>query len=123
LLLRVRFSRKSVVLHSSSNAYMRVADTKKKLTAEEMLEFQGDRGEISREMAPSTLSWPVDFDFPGINKFCDAVKESFQIMEGGTAKQVLCHRRLGKLDHKRKIYSERCLCADIREGPVGRSPW
>ena len=99
LLLRVRFSRKSVVLHSSSNAYMRVADTKKKLTAEEMLELQGDRGEISREMVPSTLSWPVDFDFPGINKFCDAVKESFQIMEGGSAKQVLCHRRLGKLDH------------------------
>jgi ATP-dependent DNA helicase RecG len=98
LLLRVRFSRTSVVLHSSSNAYMRVADTKKKLTPEEMLELQGDRGEISREMAPSTLSWPTDFDFPSVNKFCDAVKETFQIMEGGSAKQVLCHRRLGKLD-------------------------
>ena len=108
LLLRVHFSLKAVVLHSNGNAYLRVADTKKKLTPEEILELQCDRGEISRELAPSTLSWPADFDSQSVNKFCESIKAAFQIEEGPGAKELLSQRRLGKIHHGKFVPNVAC---------------
>jgi ATP-dependent DNA helicase RecG len=96
LLLRIHFSARTVVFHSSGNAYLRVADTKKKLTAEEILELQCDRGEISRELTPSTLSWPADFDTANVNEFCEAVRVAYALEEARSSKEILVQRRLGK---------------------------
>jgi ATP-dependent DNA helicase RecG len=98
LLMRVHFSANSVILHSSGNAYIRIGDTKKKLTQEEILELRSDRGEISRELIPSSQRWPIDFNAPAINRFCETVRIAYRIEEASSNREILAQRRLGRFN-------------------------
>lgn len=56
---------------NKSEAWIRLGDTKHKMSEEEKRDFRSTRNEISFELNPSNFEFPADFDANIVQDFCD----------------------------------------------------
>ena len=94
---RVQYREDTVVFNTSSNAYIRIADEKHKLTPDEVRELQIDKGQLDLEREPVELAFPDDFRTDLITIFADGVRETRKLSKPHTDLEILVHRRLGRL--------------------------
>jgi predicted HTH transcriptional regulator len=76
LLIRVFYNDAKVVETVDGNAWTRLGESKKKLTAQEVRELQIDKGQVDFEREASTIRYPDGFDHDAIRAFADAVRKA-----------------------------------------------
>ncbi len=96
ILLRIFYRDNKVVRTVRHEAFIRSADTKKKLSQEEAHELEIDKGQIAFEQEPSGLEYPQDFDMNLITQFVNAYKENRQLDSKHTTEDILQLNHLGK---------------------------
>ena len=97
VLFRVQYREDSVVLNTSNDAYIRIADEKHKLTLDEVLELRIDKGQLDLEKEPVDLAYPTDFRTDLIKIFSDGVRTTRKLSKPHTDIELLEHRRLGRI--------------------------
>jgi ATP-dependent DNA helicase RecG len=74
LIFRIYYNDSKVVETVSGEAFTRLGESRKRLTADEVRELQIDKGQTDLEQEPSRLAYPEQFDATLIRKFTDAVR-------------------------------------------------
>jgi ATP-dependent DNA helicase RecG len=97
VLLRAFYHEDKVVFDSAGNAFMRVGDSKHKLTIEEIRELQNDKGQLAFEQETCGLEFPADFDSTLLRNFVDGIKRLRGIEDWHNDADILRHRHLGKI--------------------------
>jgi ATP-dependent DNA helicase RecG len=111
LAIRVFYREDKVVTTVSGDAFIRDGDSKRKLSPDEIREFQNDKGQVDLEREPASLSFPNDFDADLLRQFCDGVRKLRQLNAEHTREEILVHRRLGKVDGGRFVPNVACALA------------
>lgn len=96
LLFHIMFDPNHVVETVSGDAFIRVGDTKHKLTDEEKLELKYSYGQLEKEQEPSGLSYPSDFDMMQIAAYCDSFREKRGLLTRINREDILELSHLGK---------------------------
>jgi ATP-dependent DNA helicase RecG len=96
LLIRVFYNDAKVVETVDGNAWTRLGESKKKLTAEEIRELQIDKGQVDLEREPSTIPYPSGFNLDAIQSFAEAVRRAGNLSAEHPKEEILELRRLGK---------------------------
>lgn len=108
LLFRIFYREDKVVETVSHEAFTRVGDSKRRLTAEEVHELQIDKRQVDFEREPIDLNYPDDFDGELIQQFAEGFRQSRGIIEDITDEEILVLRRLGKREHGTFIPNVAC---------------
>jgi ATP-dependent DNA helicase RecG len=96
ILIHVRrpFS-KRIVKTVKGDVFTRRADTKKKLTADEVRNLQIDIGEVDLEQETCGLDYPAQFDAVAIRQFCDTIRGLLELSPVSD-EEILAVRHLGQ---------------------------
>ncbi len=116
LVFRIFYRQDKVVRTSAGNAFWRVADTKRRLTEEEIRELQIDKGEIDFELEPCNLEYPTGFDRALLHEFADRFAKA-RSLSPHTDEEILALARLGKKKETTFIPNMACallFAADAR---------
>lgn len=108
-LILVRYRPDRLVQTTKGEAFMRVGDSKTKLSREQCREIEIDRGQIDLEQEPVTLSYPAEFDTKSIERFTQAVRNSRGLAESHTVEEILQLRHLGRIENG--IFKPNRACA------------
>jgi len=101
LLIRVFYNRDRVVRTHKNEAFIRLGESKHKLSEAEIRELEIDKGQTSFERDPvKELRFPKDFNSTLVQQFANNVRKVRQLTEDHTDVQILEHRRLGETDEK-----------------------
>jgi len=98
LLIRVNYREDKVVETNKGEAWIRLGDSRYRLSEDEKRELAIDKGQVSFEQEPCNLNWPEDFEFSAVKDFAARVKEAKGLRTAYTPEQILANRHLGKLD-------------------------
>jgi ATP-dependent DNA helicase RecG len=96
IVLRVSYREDRVVKTGSGEAYVRLGESKEKLTAEQIRELEIDRGQLEFEQEPCGLSYPTDFDLALITQFCHGIRTARKFALQHTDTELLELRHLGR---------------------------
>jgi len=96
VLFRIFHRPDKVIETVSKEAFIRVGDTKKKLTSEEIRELQIDKRQVDLELEAASLEYPTNFDTELIRQFTNRVKAIRGLGYDLTDEDVLELRHLGK---------------------------
>jgi ATP-dependent DNA helicase RecG len=96
ILLRIFYRENKLIRTVRSEAFIRSADTKKKLSEKEAHEVEIEKGQVDFEQEPSGLEYPQDFDTSLITQFVDSYKENRQLNSRHTIEDILQINHLGK---------------------------
>ena len=99
LLFRTYYREEKVVCDVSGNAYSRVADSKHKLTSDEIHELQIDKGQVDLEQESVPLKFPDDFRTDLVAAFAEGVRRARNLTQPHSDQEILQHRRLGKMEN------------------------
>jgi ATP-dependent DNA helicase RecG len=97
LAIRVFYREDKVVTEVGGNAYIRIGDSKTRLSDQEVRELQNDKGQVDLEREPTVIAYPQDFNIELIRQFCEGVKKGRQLLTQHSREEILEHRRLGKM--------------------------
>lgn len=111
LIIRVFYRTDKVVRTTSGNAYWRIADTRKRLTEEEIRELQIDKGEVDFELEPCGLDYPGDFNQQIIKEFAGRFSVSRGLNTRHTKEEILVLAHLGKKRAGRSVFVPNMACA------------
>ena len=96
LLIRVQYRSDKLVRTVSGEAFVRIGESKRKVTVEEGREIEIDKGQLDFEQETGTLKYPQDFDLELIHQFANGVRKKKDLSEGHSDREILEQRRLGK---------------------------
>jgi len=96
LVFRTYYREDRVALDVSGNAYIRVGDSKHKLTNEEIQELKIDKGQRDLELESVSLRFPEDFRNDLVAAFVEGVKNTRKLEQPHSSEEILEHRRLGR---------------------------
>ncbi len=108
VLLRVFYNEDKVVFDSAGNAFVRIGDSKHKLTTEEIRELQNDKGQLAFEQEPCGLEFPEAFDQALLKNFTDGIKRLRAIEDWHSDPDILRHRHLGKIKDGEFVPNNAC---------------
>lgn len=98
ILFRVFFRQDKVVTTSAGDAFTRVGDSKKKLSAEEIRELQIDKKQVDFEREPINLNYPEDFDADLIGQYVESYRAIRGLTNEHSDEQILELTHLGKYE-------------------------
>jgi ATP-dependent DNA helicase RecG len=79
----------------SGGAFVRIGDSKKRLSDHEVRELEIDKGQIEFELEPCALSYPEDFDLPLMKQFT-ARFSGMRALSSHSDEEILALAHLGK---------------------------
>jgi len=97
VLIHVEYRADRLVETTSSEAFIRVGDTKRKLSAEEKRELRINKGEIDYELEDVKLDYPDDFDQELISHYCSSYKNNRGIDPNHPNQDILALSHLGEI--------------------------
>ncbi len=109
LLFRVLYRTDKVVKTNSGEAFIRIGESKKRLTEDEIRELQIDKRQVDFEREPIDLSYPEDFDTDLIRHFTKEVRANRGLSDNLTDEETLELRHLGKRDGRK--FNPNTACA------------
>ena len=121
ILFRVFYRTDKLVRTVGGDAFVRVGESKKKLSSEEAREMEIDKGQVDLEQEPCGLSYPNDFDMDLVRQFSTFYKANRGISEEITTEEILELRHLGKLQHGEFIANVACALMFAKD-PASRFP-
>jgi ATP-dependent DNA helicase RecG len=121
LLIRVFYNDAKVVETVDGNAWTRLGESKRKLTAQEIRELQIDKGQVDFEREASTVSYPEGFDLDAIRTFVEAVRKAGSLNKSHTNEEILEQRRLGRRTPKGFVPNNACTLLFAKD-PVSEFP-
>jgi ATP-dependent DNA helicase RecG len=95
--IRVRYREDRVVETTAGKAFTRRGSTKKELIDAEKRELQISKGQLEIESEPSTLAYPLDFNWPLLTQFVENVREQRGLPFTHSVEDILKLRRLGRI--------------------------
>lgn len=98
VLILVHWHPNKLVRTTKELAFVRLGDSKKRLTDAEAREIESEKGQVHVELEACGLEYPRDFDMPSIRKFVENVSAKRAIGTGHTNEDILEMRRLGKIN-------------------------
>ncbi len=109
VLFRVFYHENKVVFDTSGNAFVRIGDSKHKLTSEEIRELQNDKGQLAFEQELCSLEYPNDFNRDTLmRRFLDGLKTLRKLTGEHSDVDLLSHRHLGKIHNGRFVPNNAC---------------
>jgi ATP-dependent DNA helicase RecG len=109
ILIRILYRKDKLVRTVHGDAFIRSADTKKRLSDLEAHEFEIEKGQVDFEQEPGGLNYPQDFDMNLIRQFVDAYKEQRQLDNKHTTEDILRLTHLGKFESGKFIPNNACV--------------
>ena len=100
ILIHVKWHPSKLVRTTKNVAFIRLGDSKHRLTDIEAREIEAEKGQVDVELEPCALIYPDDFDLQSLEKFVENVAAKRVMGTGHSNEDVLQLRRLGKLDNK-----------------------
>jgi ATP-dependent DNA helicase RecG len=95
VVFRVYYRPDRVVKTVSGGAFVRIGDSKKRLSDHEVRELEIDKGQIEFELEPCALSYPEDFDLPLMKQFT-ARFSGMRALSSHSDEEILALAHLGK---------------------------
>jgi ATP-dependent DNA helicase RecG len=108
MLVRIFYREKKLVRTVRDEAFIRSADTKKKLSEEQAHELEIEKGQVDFEQERSGLEYPQDFDISLITQFVNAYRENRQLDSKHTVEDILQLNHLGKLVSGKFVPNNAC---------------
>jgi ATP-dependent DNA helicase RecG len=108
ILFRVFYRENKLVRTVRGEAFIRSADTKKKLSEEESRELEIEKGQIDFEQEPSGLEFPQDFDMNLIRQFTSSYEENRQLSSKHSIEDILILNHLGKFESGKFVPNNAC---------------
>jgi Predicted transcriptional regulator containing an HTH domain and an uncharacterized domain shared with the mammalian protein Schlafen len=108
MLMRVFYRHDKLVRTHAHEAFIRVGESKKKLSEEEAREIEIDKGQLDLEQEPCTLEYPQEFDMELIRQFTNNFKTRRGLDESHSIEQVLKLNHLGKIQSGKFIPNNAC---------------
>ena len=109
IVFRVYYRQDKVLCDSSGHAFVRIADCKHRMSAEEIRELQIDKGQVDVEQEPVPLCFPADFNQELVRRFIDGLKRLRQPLEDHSDEELFEHRHLGRMSGAR--FNPNVACA------------
>jgi ATP-dependent DNA helicase RecG len=108
LLFRVRFNPNKVVFTVRNEAFIRLGESKHRLSYEEIRDLQNEKGEISieSELCPQ-YTFPGDFDAELVNDFCTNVSKD--LSRPLSPEELMANRHLGTFKEGRFVPNAACV--------------
>lgn len=114
LLFRVQFNPNKVVFTTRNEAFMRLGETKHRLTHDEIRDLQNEKGEISIEQELCHgYTFPDDFDQELVADFASTVRKDLR--EPLTDEQLFANRHLGCMKGSKFIPNAACVLVFARD--------
>jgi len=108
ILFRIFYRENKLARTVRREAFVRSADTKKKLSEEEAHELEIEKGQVDFEQEPSGLEYPKDFDMDLIKQFVNAYKENRQLNKKHTLEDILQLNHLGRFESGNFVPNNAC---------------
>jgi ATP-dependent DNA helicase RecG len=108
LLIRVFYHENKVVRTNDGACFDRRGGSKRTLTEDGIRELQIEKGELSWEREASSLTYPDDFDGKAMSNFARAVIRIRNLKHVTSIREILSHRRLGKLKGSKFFPNKAC---------------
>jgi ATP-dependent DNA helicase RecG len=123
LLARVFYNNKRVVRTVKSEAWIRLGDRKKRLTEEDIREFEIDKGQIEFEQEITDLKYPADFNIDLIQQYANSFRKEREgrLREDIRDEEILELRHLGKFNAGEFRPNIACVLAFAKD-PQGKFP-
>lgn len=115
LLFRVYYREDKVVRNVAGDGYIRIADSKHKLTNDELRELEIDKRQVDLEKEPVNLKFPEDFNIKLISEFVQGVVKKRTPTLDHTNEELLEQRRLGKIENGEFIPNVACALLFARD--------
>jgi ATP-dependent DNA helicase RecG len=109
LLTRVAYDPHRVVEDVEGNAFVRLGDSKKRLTEAEKHELKIAKGQIDFEQESAAFTFPDDFDSTLLSQYIDTVRRERRLSNTLSATEILQLRRLGKVKGGKFIPNVACV--------------
>jgi ATP-dependent DNA helicase RecG len=109
LLFRIRYREDKVVRCTSGHAYVRVGDSKRKLSQAEIREMEVNKGQIDFEREATNLKYPDDFDINLVDQFVAGVLLKKRLEGAHTSEEILEQRHLGKRSSEKFTPNNACI--------------
>jgi len=97
LLVYVKYREDRLVETTKGDAYIRIGDTKRRLSDEERAELRNLKGQARIELDPVDLTFPDDFKIDLLEQFGKSVRERRGLAHTTDLKEILEIRRLGRI--------------------------
>jgi ATP-dependent DNA helicase RecG len=97
LLFRVYYRPDKLVETVRHEAFVRIGNTKRRLTEDEKREIRINKGQIEYEKERVGLRYPADFDDLLIRQFCDQYREKRGLTAGHSREKILYLNHLGSM--------------------------
>lgn len=99
IIFRIFYRENKVVRTVRGDAFIRSADTKRKLSEDEAHQLEIEKGQVDFEQETSGLKYPQDFDLTLIKQFVNAFEESRQLDSNKHSNEdILQLNHLGKIE-------------------------
>jgi ATP-dependent DNA helicase RecG len=108
MLFRIFYRENKLVRTVREVAFVRSADSKKKLTEEEARELEIEKRQVDFEQEPSGLEYPKDFNTDLIEQFTLACNESRGLDTKHPAEDILQLNHLGKIESGKFVPNNAC---------------
>jgi ATP-dependent DNA helicase RecG len=108
ILFRIFYRENKLVRTVQNKAFVRIADTKKKLSEEEAHELEIEKRQVAFEQEPNILEYPRDFDIGLIDQFVHAYEENRQLDSKHTVEDILQLTHLGKIVSGKFVPNNAC---------------
>ncbi len=113
-LYRVDFNPKRVVHTVRGEAFIRLGESKHRLTHDEITELQNEKGEISIEQELcQNYTFPDDFDTELVQEFAATMR--LNLTREISEEEIFANRRLGKLQDGKLIPNAACVLVFARD--------
>ncbi len=97
LVIRVYYRPEKLVETVRNEAFIRVGNTKHRLTEDEKREIRINKGQIAYEKEPVLLKYPDEFDDLLIQEFCNQYRSKRGLITHHTREQILCLNHFGTM--------------------------
>ena len=101
VLMRVRYHETKLVETTSGEAFVRVGDTKRRLTEDQKREIRISKGEVRYELEPAPLRWPADFDIELTDQLAASYRMKRRLTSERTVEEILAQLHLGRWNRAR----------------------
>lgn len=115
VLFRTPYREDKLVKDVSGDAYIRKGDSKHKMTADEMREFQIDKKQIDLEQEPANLVFPQDLRSDIIERYVEGVHRIRSLSQRHSTEEILQLTRLGKIINNNFIPNNACALLFAKE--------
>ncbi len=121
LLMRVFYRTDRVVETVNREVFVRLGDSRTRLSREEVHELEIDKGQVDLEQEPSGLEYPDDFDLDLVRNFAEQVKKIRNLASSHSDLEILELRHFGKRSGDRFLPNVACALLFAKD-PLAKFP-